>query len=43
MGPVHGNPGRPKKYQPEDDDEETVEKTNTITLLLESDKEVLKY
>lgn len=40
MGPVHGNPGRPKKYQPEDD-EETVEKTNVIILLLESDQKVL--
>ncbi|XP_045459444.1 protein immune deficiency [Melitaea cinxia] len=38
MGPVHGNPGRPKKYQPEDDEEETVQKTNVIILLLESDQ-----
>ncbi|XP_050344665.1 uncharacterized protein LOC126769795 [Nymphalis io] len=36
MGPVHGNPGKPKTPKSESDDEEPIEKTKDIILLLET-------
>lgn len=41
MGPVHGQPSR-SKTPPSDDDDEPIEKTNLIVLLLEANQKVSK-